>query len=449
MQKENQDMLFSRQQLSRIIWPLVVEQLLSVLVGMVDVLMVSYVGEATVSGVSLVDSINHLVIQVLFAMTAGGTVVCARFIGAKDRESAKRSGGQLITITTTVMLVLSCLFLFRGRPVLDLFFGSVEADVMAAAVTYMLFTSASFPFLAVYHAIASIFRAKGNTRLSMRVSLGMNLMNIIGNAICIFGLGMGVVGVALPTLLSRITAAAAMVLFLQRPDNELRLDSLSQARPNSAILRQILSIGIPSGVESGLFNLGKVMLQSLVATLGTASIAAYAVAGNLVTYLYLPGNALGATMTTVVSQCGGAGKPEQGRYYARRLIGINYAMLAAICAAMILGRSFWVGLYHLSDQSAALAEGLLLAHSVAMVIWPVAFLLPYYFRATGRAAFTMVIAITAMAVFRIGAACIFVMVMKKNVLWVWYAMFLDWLFRVAVYGRTFLRDNAKSPTPAA
>ncbi len=440
MQAQASPPLFTRKQLTHLIWPLLVEQLLSVLVGMVDVLMVSYVGEATVSGVSLVDSVNHLIIQVLFALTAGGTVVCARCIGAKDLSGARKSVGQLLTITTAAMLVLAALFLAAGGQILRLLFGSVEPEVMRNAKIYMRYTAASFPFLAIYHANAAVFRAKGNSRLSMLVSLGMNLLNIAGNAVCIFGLGWGVEGVALPTLISRAAAAVAMCFLLQSAKNELRLDRLRQFEPEGNTLRQILSIGIPGSVESGLFNLGKVLLQSLVSTLGTASIAAYAVAGNLVTYLYLPGNALGTAITTVVGQCSGAGEPEQARTYTKKLVLLDYAMLAPVCAAFFFARSFWVGLYRLSPDPAALAAGLLLAHSLAMVLWPAAFLLPYYFRATGRATFSMLVAVGAMAVFRIGFAYVFVMLLGKNVLWVWYAMFIDWVFRVAVFIPAFRRD---------
>ena len=431
------DRLFSGKQLAQLIWPLAVEQLLSVLIGMVDVLMVACIGEAAVSGVSLVDSVNYLVLQVLFAMTAGGTVVCSKYIGGGKTVSAKKSGGQLLSVTTFAMLLLSLLLLFGGKPVLGLLFGTVTPEVMENAEIYMRFTVASFPFLAIYHSAASIFRAEGNTRLSMLVSLGMNLLNIAGNAICIFGLGMGVEGVAIPTLLSRAVGAAAICLFLQAPDNSLRIESLGQCRPDGKILRQILSIGIPGSVESGLFNLGKVMLQSLVSTLGTASIAAYAVASNLATYLYLPGNALGAALMIVVGRCNGANEPAQAKRYTKLLILLNYASLLPICAVMIFGRSTWVGLYNLSSQSASFAEGLILAHSLAMIIWPVAFLLPYYFRASGKAVFSMVVAIGTMLVFRIGCAYAFVDLMGKDVLWVWYAMFIDWVFRLLVFVAAF------------
>lgn len=337
--------LFTKKQLTHLIWPLLVEQLLSVLVGMVDVLMVSYVGEATVSGVSLVDSVNHLIIQVLFALTAGGTVVCAKSIGAKDMLSAKKGCGQLLLITTGSMLALTALFFIAG----------------------------------------------------------------------------------------------AMVILLQSKRNMLWIDSFRHLRPERAILRQILSIGVPGSVESALFNLGKVMLQSLVSTLGTASIAAYAVAGNLVTYLYLPGNAMGTTITTVVGQCIGAGESEQARYYTKKLVIMDYLMLIPICAVMIIGRGFWVSLYNLSAMPAILAAGLVLIHSLGMILWPLAFLLPYYFRATGKAVFSMLVAVAAMAIFRVGLAYLFVMLMHRNVLWIWYAMLLDWLFRVLIFVPVFIR----------
>jgi putative MATE family efflux protein len=440
-QTSDSKLLFSKHHLLHLLWPLVVEQLLSVLVGMVDVLMVAYVGEATVSGVSLVDSVNMLVIQVLFALTAGGTVVCAQFIGAGNYNSASKSGGQLLFITTSVMLCISAAFLLKGDYLLSVIFGQVESKVMEDAVKYLLFTSASFPFLAIYYSVAAIFRAAGNTKLAMMASLGMNLLNIIGNAICIFGLHMGVVGVALPTLLARIVAALFMVYSLQRFGKEIRLHTRLQLKPDGEIIRKILAIGIPNSVESGLFNFGKILLQSLVSTLGTASIAAYAVASNLATYLYLPGNALGAGMITIVGQCYGAKKPEQARYYARILLYLNYAFLAVICAVLIIGRSFWVSCYNLSPHSAELAEGLILAHSTAMIIWPVAFLLPYYFRAVGKAAFTMKVAVFAMAVFRVGLAYLFIDLWHKNVLWIWYAMFVDWIFRIIVYGYNFLKND--------
>lgn len=433
--------MYSNKNLNRLLLPLVIEQLLIVLVGMADVLMVATLGEAAVSGVSLVDAINNLILQVLFAMTAGGTVICAQFIGKKNERKAAKVGGQLFFITVVSMILISMFLLIGNKTILSLIFGQVETGVMDNAVIYMAFTAISFPFLAIYHSSASVFRAMGNTRISMLMSLLMNVLNISGNAICIFALKMGVMGVAVPTALSRIIAALIILSLLEDKKNPLRISGLSDLIPDGGILKKIFSIGIPNSLESGIFQFGKLILQSLVSTLGTPSIAAFAVASNLVTYLYLPGNALGAGMLTIVGQCHGAGDHDQARFYARKLVIINYMMLAVLSSVLIVFRSFFVSCYHLTGLSASLAAGLILSHSIAMILWPPAFLLPYYYRAIGRAAFTMVVALVTMWLFRVGLAWFFIRVLHKNVLWIWYAMFVDWIFRLIIYVTAFGREK--------
>ena len=435
------ELMFSRKGLVRLIWPLVIEQLLLVLVGVISVFMVASVGEATVSGVALVDSVNYLFIQVLFAFTAGGTVVCAQFIGARDTGNASTTGAQLMLTSVAGMAAVAVVFEVGGEQLLALLFGAVGDDVMADAVVYMRYTVASFPFMALFYAVSSIFRAKGETRISMFAALFMNTLNIVGNAVCIFGLHMGVVGVALPTLVSRALGAIVILLLVQKKGNGLRIPSIKYFKPHGILIKRILAIGIPNGIESGLFNVGKILLQSLVSTLGTPSIAAYAVASNLVTYLYLPGNALGAAMITIVGQCYGAGQPEQAKQYAKILLLLNYAMAAVIATVLIIWRYFWVGCYSLTGESAYYAAGLLLTHSIGMILWPVGFLLPYYFRAIGHARFTMYVAIFAMALFRVGGAYLFVRALHKDILWVWFAMMLDWIFRVIIYLIAFLKKG--------
>ena len=431
--------LFSNKGLFHLIWPLVIEQLLLVLVGVVSVFMVACVGEATVSAVALVDSVNYLFIQVLFSFTAGGTVVCAQFIGARDADNASMTAAQLMLTATLGMLVVAIVFLIGGEHLLGLLFGSVGDDVMADSVVYMRYTVSSFPFMALFYSVTSVFRAKGETRVSMLAALFMNGLNIVGNAICIFGLNMGVVGVAMPTLAARMIAAFAMLFLLQRWGGDVRLRNLSQFKFNKKIIGKILSIGAPNAVESALFNFGKILLQSLVATLGTASIAAYAVASSLATFLYLPGNALNAALLTVVGQCYGAGEHAQAKGYAKKLLATNYVMLLPICIVLACGSGFWVGCYGLSPEATDIAIQLIVAHSIAMVLWPPAFDFPHFFRAIGRAKFTMVVAIITMAVCRVGLAYLFVALLGLGVLWVWIAMFVDWAVRVIIYIVAFKR----------
>ena len=390
--------LFDRKKLTSLIWPLMIEQLLSVLVGMADVLMVAVLGEAAISGVSLVDALNNLFIQVLFALSAGGTVVCAQLIGAGDHSRAARAGGQLYFITVSAMSAVMLLFLTGGRHILSLLYRQIDPSVMKSAVIYFRITALSFPLLAVYNAGIAIFRAQGNTLFAAGAVTGF------GNAFCIFVLKMGVAGVAIPTVLARGYAAVIITRRVQNRNNLLRLRSITDLKPDGELLRKVLAIGLPNGMESGLFRLGTVLLQSLVATLGTASIAAYAVASNLATYLYLPGNALGAAMTTVVGQCYGAKEYTQAKKNAKLLVLLDYAIAGFIAILFIAAGGFWVGLYQLKGPAADLARSLITAHSLAMVIWPTAFMFPYYFRAIGKAAFTMWVAVAAMWIFRIGLA---------------------------------------------
>lgn len=427
------DPLFSNRELYQLLWPLIIEQLLNVLVGMVDVVMVASLGEAAVSGVSLVDALNQLVIQFLAALTAGGTVVCAQFIGMKNKRMASQSAGQLFTITLSGAAVVTVGLLVGGRQLLFLIFGRVEPEVMANAFTYFVITTLSFPFLAIYNCGAALFRATGNSKVSMKTSLFMNGLNIVGNAICIFGLHMDVSGVAIPTLISRMAAALLIFFLLQRPENEIRIHHISDLRPQGRLIHRILSIGIPGGVENGMFQFGKLTLQSLVSTLGTSAIAGYAVACNLVMFLYLPGNALGLGMTTVVGQCVGANETEQARYYVKKLLLINYAMLAVLTVVLGGGRGLWVNIYQLSGEASAIARKMVLAHCIAMLVWPVAFLLPNALRAANDARFTMIIAIFSMWVFRVGLAYLFIKGFHHDVTYVWYAMFVDWIFRMVVF----------------
>ena len=261
----------------------------------------------------------------------------------------------------------------------------------------------------------------------------MNAINVVGNALCVFGLRMGVEGVAIPTLLSRMFAAVVMVLLVRSPKNSIRVNRLSQLIPQPDMIKKILSVGIPSGLENGMFQFGKIALQSLVSTLGTASIAGYAVATNLVTFQYLPGVALGLGLITIVGQCVGAGEPEQAKAYTKKVIAVNYGLLLVICTCMAFFRSQVVGIYNLSPEASDLAQKLLLAHSFGMVLWPLAFALPNTLRAGLDARFTMLVSVFSMWTFRIGLSYVFVMGLHMGVLGIWYAMFADWIFRLIVF----------------
>ena len=305
--------MFSRKQLIKLLAPLIVEQIMAVLVGMVDVVMVAAVGEAAVSGVSLVDSISVLIIQIMGALATGGAVISAQYLGKEQPRDARKAAGQLVSVTLALSMVISLIAIIGNRHLLGAIFGKVELSVMDNAQTYFLITALSYPFIGLYNACAALFRSMGNSKVSMMTSLVMNLINVAGNAICVFGLKMGVAGVAYPTLLSRIIAAAMRFVLIQDRRNSIRLSSMKSLVPDMGMIKNILSIGIPGGLESGMFQFGKIFLQSLVSSLGTASIAGYAVASNLVTILYLPGTAIGLGLITIVGQCVGGRKALRGK----------------------------------------------------------------------------------------------------------------------------------------
>ena len=429
--------MFTRKDLAKLLLPLIVEQLLAVLVGMADVVMVAAVGETAVSGVSLVDSISILIIQMLAALATGGSVVCAQYIGKKQPENACEAAGQLILVTTMVSVVIAVIALIGNRHLFAMIFGKVENSVMENAQIYFWLSALSYPFLAVYNSCAALYRAMGNSKVSMYASLVMNAINIAGNAICVFGLHMGVEGVGIPTLVSRAFAAILMLFLIQRPQNVIRIRNLQELRFNGRMIKDILKVGVPNGMENTMFQFGKLFLQSLVSSLGTVAIASYAVASNLVTFEYLVGNAIGLGIITIVGQCVGAGEWEQAKQYTKKLVLVNYAALVVICSLMILFRNQVVGIYNLSPEATRTSAEMLFAHSLAMVVWPLAFTIPYSLRASFDAPFTMYVSVASMWIFRIASAYFFVKVLNLGVMGVWYGMYIDWVFRGLLFVNRF------------
>ena len=429
--------MFTRKDLAKLLLPLIVEQLLAVLVGMADVVMVAAVGETAVSGVSLVDSISILIIQMLAALATGGSVVCAQYIGKKQPENACEAAGQLILVTTMVSVVIAVIALIGNRHLLAMIFGKVENSVMENAQIYFWLSALSYPFLAVYNSCAALYRAMGNSKVSMYASLVMNAINIAGNAVCVFGLHMGVEGVGIPTLVSRAFAAILMLFLIQRPQNVIRIRNLQELRFNGRMIKDILKVGVPNGMENTMFQFGKLFLQSLVSSLGTVAIASYAVASNLVTFEYLVGNAIGLGIITIVGQCVGAGEWEQAKQYTKKLVLVNYAALVVICSLMILFRNQVVGIYNLSPEATRTSAEMLFAHSLAMVVWPLAFTIPYSLRASFDAPFTMYVSVASMWIFRIASAYFFVKVLNLGVMGVWYGMYIDWVFRGLLFVNRF------------
>ena len=426
--------LFDNASLRRLLLPLLLEQFLAVSMGMADTLMVSSVGEAAISGVSLVDGVNTLILQVLAAMATGGAVIASQYLGRRDTNNARRAASQLYFTLIVSTCAAAVLVMALCRPLLHAVFGAIEEDVMRFAQTYFLVSAVSYPFMGIYNAGAALFRAQGNSRISMYASLVMNVINIAGNALLIFVFHMGVLGAALATLLGRVFAAAWVTWQLERSDNPMRIACLRDLLPDGELIRRILSIGIPSGLENGMFHIGKLLVSSLVSTLGTAAIAANAVANTLSSMANIPGNAVSLAMIPVVGRCLGAKERSQARENAGKLMRVAYAGIALTNLSMLMLAPWAVRLFNLSPEAVAIAVPVMRSFDVVSIfLWPASFTLPNALRAGGDARFTMTVSMVSMWLFRVIACYVFVKGFGMGLLSVWVGMYIDWVFRVLLF----------------
>lgn len=430
-----QNRLFSNRMLIRLIIPLVIEQALATLVGMCDGVMVSSVGEAAISGVSLVDMINNVIINLFAALATGGAVVTSQFLGARHIDSAQKSVGQLVIMALLFGLGAMAVCLALAEGMMRLFFGSIDDDVMAAGLIYFRITALSFPFLALYNAGAAIFRSMGNSKVSMKVSVLMNAINVGGNALCIYGLKMGVAGVAIPTLVSRAVAAGVILLLAALPRQALYLQPRNLLHIQRQMMRKILHIGIPSAFENSLFQLGRVVVVSMIALFGTTQTSANAVANNLDSLGIIAGQAMSLAMVTVVGQCVGANDQEQAVYYIKKLMLWAYLFQGLSNALVIAFHPQLIGMYRsLSPETAALTRILVLTHNAcAIVLWPASFTLPNALRASNDVRFTMLVSVASMAFLRIGLSWILCVQLGYGAIGVWIAMVADWICRAAFF----------------
>ena len=343
-------LLFSNEDLKRLIIPLVIDQVLVRTVGMADTMMISSVGEAAISGVSLVDMINMLINAIFAAVATGGAVIASQYLGHRDRKKACEASSQLMVVTAVCALLFTVLSLAARKPLLSLLFGQIDADVMDAALTYLTVSALSFPFLASFNSSSALFRAMNDSRTPTVVSLGMNVMNLIGNSILIFGMKWGVAGAAM----------------------------------NLAIL-------------------------------------------------------------TVVGRCVGAHDNDQVRYYTRKLLKIEYAMMVVVNVVLLAALPLILNLYTLSPASRELATQLIFIHDgFAMLLWPLALSMPNALRAANDVKFTMVLSIGSMVCFRIALSYVVGVKMGYGALGVWFAMLVDWAVRAAVYTWRFEKGKWES-----
>lgn len=443
---DRSNLLFSRDALIRLIVPLIIEQLLLMTVGMADTVMVTTAGEATVSGVSLVDNINTLIIQIFSALSTGGAVVVAQYLGRQETHSAKTAAKQLLYAMTGISAVLMILALIFRQHILSLIFGQVEPAVMDSALVYFLLTAAAYPFMGIYNAGAALFRAMGNSKVSMINSFIINVINILVNAILIFGFGMGAAGAGIGTLVSRIAAAVIIMVMLRHPGLTVQVDDIFHFEFNGSMIRRILFIGIPTGMENGMFQAGKLMVLNLITTFGTSAVAANAIANSISGVINVPGSAMGLAIITVIGRCIGAGDTRQAVHYTKLLVGCSYLSMLIMGSALFFSADFLVTLFNLSPEAMAMASQVLKLCAIAnMLFWPMAFTLPNSLRAAGDAVFTMVVSLTTMFVCRVALSYVFACSwgLGLGLLGVWLAMFCDWIVRAVCFLWRYWRGSWK------
>ena len=436
------NLLFPRRALWMLLIPLIIEQMLNSLMGMVDTLMVSRVGAEAISAVSLVDSINNLVLQVFAAMAAGAAIICSQYLGRKDEKGCNDAAKQIVLTVVVISSVIMIIGVGFRKPLLHLIFGSVEEAVMTNAQMYFLITALSYPFIALFQAGAAFYRACGNSKFTMKTALIANVANIVGNTLFIFVLQMGAAGAAISTLISRALCAFVVFYALRKPGYAIQLKNYFSIRPDLNLIVKILAIGVPSGIENGMFQFGKLAIQSTVSSLGTAAIAAQAMTIIFENVNGMAAVGIGIGLMTVVGQSIGAGRQEEAKYYIVKLAGYaEIAMIISCILVYIAARPVTV-LAGMSEESTALCMQMILAITIVKPLcWVMAFVPGYGMRAAGDVKFSMITSCCTMWLCRVALSIFLMRVVKTGPIGVWYGMFADWGVRGVIFTIRFVRGK--------
>ncbi len=428
------DHIFSNRKLLLLLIPIIAEQFLNSLMGMADSMMVSNVGAAALSGVSLVDSINILIVQAFNAMATGGVIICSTCIGQRDLKRANEAARQVLLVSTALSVTVMVLGLIFRTGILSLVFGRVDADVMSAAGIYFLLTILSYPAVAIAAAAGAIFRAQANTRLPMNVAIVSNIINVAGNALLIWGAGLGVTGAALATLFSRIFSAVVLMWMLRDSKYEISIRNYLKIRPDANKIHKILAMGIPNGIENSMFQFGKLAIQSSVSTLGTVAIAAQAMTNIFENVNGVAGVGVGIGLMTIVGQCLGAGRKDEAVYYTKKMVLWGYIAILASCLFTYAIARPVTALAGMIPQSASLCIYMLGWITVVKpLLWSPSFVTAYAMRAAGDVKFSMIVATLTMWLCRVTLAVFLIRVVKIGAMGVWIGMFCDWGIRGIIF----------------
>jgi putative MATE family efflux protein len=441
--------VFTKKDLHRLIFPLVLEQFLAMTIGACDTVMVSSVGEAGVSGVSLIDQLTQLFIQLFAAFATGGAVVSSQYLGQKSDEKARSASRQLIYISLFAAFLIIAVCLPLRSYILNFIYGGSGQDVMNNALIYFVWVLISFPFLAIYNSCAALYRSMGNSQVSLKVSVVMNITNIVGNFILIYGAKIGVAGAGIATLMSRALAAFIMLWLLSRPSaksGRIYFEKLWKFEIRFDMIRKILKVAVPSGIENSVFHFGKILVYSFMSGFGLAAIAANAITNTVASFSNIPAQAIGLSCVTVIGQCVGAGEKEQAKLFGKKLLKEAYYGMFFVAILVFLFAPYLVLIFNLSDEARKLSVGVIRTCMVANIFfWPMSFTMPNILRAAGDARYTMIISNISMWLFRVLSSFL----ISKYLLYrfpenthyalygIWFGMYIDWIFRGLMFALRF------------
>lgn len=433
------NILFDNRALFWLLLPIIIEQFLNSLMGMVDTMMVSTVGSDALSAVALVNSINNLVIQIFAAMAAGATIICSQYIGGGNKKESNRAAEQVVLTVSVISLAITVFCLFGGERLLHLIFGTVEDSVMENSLIYFMITVISYPFLALFSAGAAFYRASGNSKFPTKVSVVSNIINVIGNALFIYGFQWGVAGAAFATLLSRVFCTVVVYYCLRQPKQTIVVKNYLKIRPDMPLILTIMAIGVPAGIENGMFQFGKLAIQSTVSTMGTVVISAQAMTDTFEMVNGIFSNSVGIGLMTVVGQCIGARRMEEAKYYIVKLMGIAWIGVLVSCLLVLAVTKPVTWISGMEPEAAELCFEMVVAMTIVKpLIWVGAFGLPYGFRAAGDVRFSMIVSVITMWSCRVALGVLLVRVFNFGLIGVWIGMFTDWIIRAVIFSLRFV-----------
>ena len=440
-----QEGIFTNKMLMSLFIPVLIEQIMTVAIGIADTVMVSHVGETAVAGISFITTFNTSIKVLMSGLSAGGSIILSQYIGKGDYRSGKKALKMSFYSIISLALLASIILYIYKELILSMIVGAVELEVMENARIYFTMSTYSFPFFAIYYIASASYRAMGSTRITMIFSSIMMLLNLTIKAILIYVINLGVLGVGISTLVSTAFVSIIMLIMICNKKNMIYIEKIFAPNLDFKMIKRIYALGIPTSIENGIFQIGILLTQRIVAVFGTIAIAADAIAKSLIPASNIICACFSIVIVTVVGQCMGAGKIDQAVIYTKHLLKISYIISLFINIICILLNKFFVGIFDLSYEVSVLASNIFYIFCIGTIfLYPVSFVLPNALRATGDTKFTMVVSILSMFIARIGLALMSGKHLSMGLYGVWIAMQIDWIVRSTIFSFRYKQGKWKN-----